>query len=192
MTARRLEPEAALMLRVQDDEPGAFSELVNRFGRLVFARLYRSLPDRHEAEDLTQEVFLRLFRSRKRYVPRAKFTTWLYFITQNVARNAIRSRRRHAWLQLGCIEAAEERVFERVIHSGEYSPGATIERHEAAERVRMAIAHLMGRQRKALEMQQFQNRSCREIAAALQLSPKAAKSLLYRARLQLRELLSEA
>src|SRR5215475_5071840 len=89
------------MLRVRRDEPEAFAELVQCHWSRVFGRLFRWLQDRHQAEDLTQEVFLRLFRSRKRYQPRAKFTTWLYHITQNVARNALRSRRRRPWVPLG-------------------------------------------------------------------------------------------
>src|SRR5262249_46311340 len=98
--ARRTAPlpsdaETALMLRVQRDEPGAFAELLEHCRDRTFARLYRTMHDRQEAEDLTQEVFMRLFRARKRWEPRAKFATWLFHITQNVVRNALRARRRH-------------------------------------------------------------------------------------------------
>ena len=64
------DPDAELMLRVQRDEPGAFAELAQRFGGRIFAQLYRMIPDRQEAEDLSQDVFLRLYRSRRRYQPR--------------------------------------------------------------------------------------------------------------------------
>src|SRR5438445_4747980 len=87
--------DALLMLAVQRDQPGAFDELVDHYWMRVFGRLYRQLGDRQEAEDLTQDVFLRVYRARKRYRPRAKFATWLFHIAQNVARNAVRSRRRH-------------------------------------------------------------------------------------------------
>ena len=93
------DPDVELMLRVQRDEPGAFGALSERFGGPIFAQLYRILHNREEAEDLRQEVFLRLYRSRHRYQPRAKFSTWVFHITKNVARNALRRRRRrHAWL----------------------------------------------------------------------------------------------
>src|SRR5439155_26636131 len=83
------DPEVGLMLRVQRDEPGAFAELVERYRPKVFGRLFRLFADRQDAEDLAQEVFLRLYRARKRYRPRAKFNTWLYHIAHNVARNAL-------------------------------------------------------------------------------------------------------
>src|SRR5262245_38321912 len=88
------DPDVLLMLRVGDGDDDAFEELVGRYWSRVFAHLFRRLGDRQEAEDLTQDVFLRLYRYRLRYRPRAKFITWLFFITQNVARNALRSRRR--------------------------------------------------------------------------------------------------
>src|SRR5438309_10209156 len=100
-SVRRLEdPDVALMLRVQGDEPGAFAELVQRYWARVFGRFYQRLGDRQEAEDLAQEVFLRVYRHRHRYQPRAKFGTWLFHIIQNLARNALRSRPRRHWTPL--------------------------------------------------------------------------------------------
>src|SRR5947209_16107825 len=89
------DPEVHLMLLVQRDDSTAFTELVKRYWSQVFGQFYRRLRDREEAEDLAQEVFLRLYRHRKRYQPRAKFATWLFHIAQNAFRNALRSRRRH-------------------------------------------------------------------------------------------------
>src|SRR5947209_17488441 len=86
---RQGDPDVALMRRVQMDEPGAFAELCQRFGHRIFGQLFRMLHDRQEAEDLTQEVYLRLYRSRHRYEPRARFSTWLFQITKNAARNAM-------------------------------------------------------------------------------------------------------
>ncbi len=179
------DPESLLMKRVQRDEPEAFADLVRRFRGPVFARLYRDLGDRQEAEDLTQEVFLRLFRSRKRYLPRARVSTWVFFIAQNAARNALRTRRRRlSWLRLGFVESAQRALPWRSL--------TDLERFELAQTVRQALTTLLAPQQRALEMQQFQDRSYAEIAAALDLSQSAAKSLLYRARVQLREILSDA
>lgn len=180
------------MLRVQRDEPGAFAELARGLEPRIFGRFFRALQDRQEAEDLTQEVFLRLYRSRRRYRPRARFATWLFHITQNVTRNALRRRRRHSWLRLGALLRDEEEAFSRASERRPVAPPSEpLERSESAALVRAAVAGLAERQRAALEMHQFQDRSCAEIARELALSPEATKSLLYRARLQLREPLSK-
>src|SRR5438309_2335847 len=88
------DPEVRLMLRVGRGDGEAFAELERRYAGRVFGYFCRQLGDRTEAEDLTQEVFLRLYRARQRYRPRARFATWVFHITQNVARNALRARRR--------------------------------------------------------------------------------------------------
>jgi RNA polymerase sigma-70 factor (ECF subfamily) len=189
--ASRLDdPEVGLMLRVQRDEPGAFAELIEHFGPLVFGRFYRQLNDRQEAEDLAQEVFLRLYRHRKRYQPSAKFATWLFHITQNVARNALRSRRRHPWVRLNWPaedEPGGDRFFSRTCDP----PSRPMERRELAGIVRTAVSGLAARQRTALELHQFHDLTYAEVAQKLDMTPKAAKSLLYRARNQLRDHLTQ-
>lgn len=182
------DPQVALMLRVKRDEPGAFAELVACHGARIFSRFYRSFRDRQEAEDLTQEVLLRVYRSRSRYEPKAKFATWLFHITQNVARNAFRDRRRQV-SAAGMVDRLEERRLNRP-ESEIISPSYALERLERAHAVRAAVSGLAGHQRAALEMHQFQHRSYAEIAADLALTTKAIKSLLYRARLQLRGFLA--
>jgi RNA polymerase sigma-70 factor (ECF subfamily) len=181
------DPETALMLRVSRDEPGAYSELARAVGPRLFARFFRCFQDRQEAEDLTQEVLLRVFRSRLRYQPRARFATWLFHVTQNVARNALRARRKRAGLHLQAVQSTDESRLQNGDDGLEKdSPSRPLERRELAGAVRAAVAELGGRQRRALEMQQFQNRSYAEIASILDLTTKATKSLLYRARLHLR------
>jgi RNA polymerase sigma-70 factor (ECF subfamily) len=177
------------MLRVQRDEPGAFEELIERYWSRVFGHFFRRLGDRQEAEDLVQDVFLRLFRYRKRYQPRAKFATWLFHITQNVARNAVRSRRRHPCVRLGTLAGEDGDDGFPAAHllpdRGE-APSRPMERAELAGVVREAVSGLAGRQRRALELHQFQDRTYAEIAVETEMTPKATKSLLYRARNQLR------
>src|SRR5947209_19546301 len=82
------DPEVRLMLRVQRGDEEAFAELQRRYGPRIFGYFCRQLKDRADAEDLTQEVFLRLYRSRGRYQPRARFATRVFHITQNVARRS--------------------------------------------------------------------------------------------------------
>jgi RNA polymerase sigma-70 factor (ECF subfamily) len=180
------------MLRVQRDEPGAFTELVEQYWTRIFGRFYRCFADRQEAEDLAQEVFLRLYRSRKRYQPRARFGTWLFHITQNVARNALRSRKRHPCVRLSPLAPSEEDVVDQpFLTDGSEAPSRPLERSELALVVRAAVSDLAGRQRTAVELHQFQDRTYAEVAEEMDMTPKAAKSLLYRARIQLRELLTK-
>lgn len=185
------DPDIRLMLRVRDDDAEAFTELMARYWARLFGRFFQSLGDRQEAEDLTQEVFLRLYRSRKRYQPRARFATWLYHISQNVARNALRSRKRHPWVRLEALACAEDgALLEALLSDQGDEPSRPIERTEVALLVRAAVANLGDRQRTALELHQFEDRTYTEVASRLDMSPEAAKSLLYRARNQLRAALA--
>jgi RNA polymerase sigma-70 factor (ECF subfamily) len=174
------------MLRVQNDEPGAFQELVDRYWYLIFGRFFRCLGDRQLAEDLTQEACLRLYRNRQSYRPQARFATWLFHIVENLARNAIRDRRR---LRRGIESLNELHPAHPVcVRRG---PGATpemaLESAEAVAIVRDGIENLIGRQREALILHEYQDHSYADIARTLDITPEAAKSLLYRARNQLRD-----
>src|SRR5579885_784125 len=184
-----LDPEAALMLKVRDGDGDAFAELVRQYWTRVFAQFYRQLGDRQEAEDLAQDVFLRVYRNRKSYQPRAKFATWLFHIAQNVARNAVRSRRRRPCCHLGALAEAGGGVEGLLPDRGE-TPSRPLERAELAGVVREAVSGLAERQRTAMELHQFADRTYAEVAEVMDMTPKAAKSLLYRARNQLREVLT--
>jgi RNA polymerase sigma-70 factor (ECF subfamily) len=188
VAAWKEDPEVRLMLRVRAGDDDAFTELQERYAPRVFGYFCRQLRDRSDAEDLTQDVFLRLYRSRNRYEPRARFATWIFHITQNVARNALRSRRRHPCVHLDPESPANRGLLE-VLSDRAGSPSRPLERDELAGVVRAAVAELAGRQRTALELHQFQDCTYAEVAAELDMTPKAAKSLLYRARNQLREVL---
>jgi RNA polymerase sigma-70 factor (ECF subfamily) len=178
------DPEVRLMLRVRDGDEEAFTQLTARYSARVFGFFCRRLSDRQEAEDLTQEVLLRLFRSRHRYQPRARFSTWVFHITQNVARNALRFRQRHPRVNLP-VAADEENLLD-VLSGSADAPSRPLERAELAVVVRAAIAGLAERQRVALELHQFEEQTYAQIAAQLDMTPKAAKSLLYRTRNLLR------
>jgi RNA polymerase sigma-70 factor (ECF subfamily) len=191
VTSWRKDPDVVLMLRVQRDDAAAFAELVERYRVRVFGHFLRRLADRQDAEDLTQEVFLRLYRHRKRYKPQARFATWLFHITHNLACNAIRSRQKRRLVRLdpdcGSDEHDAPKAFGR---RGEFSPARSMEQAELAGIVRAAVSGLAQRQRTAVELHQFHDHTYAEVAAELDMSAKAAKSLLYRARGQLRETLA--
>jgi RNA polymerase sigma-70 factor (ECF subfamily) len=184
------DPEVHLMLLVKCDDAAAFAELVKRYWTQVFAQAFRKLRDREEAEDLAQEVFLRLYRHRKRYQPRAKFATWLFHIAHNVFRNALRSRHRHPAVRFAFQNAVPGWSAEEELPDRAEAPSRPIERAELGSAVRSAVSQLATRQRIAVELHQFKNRTYVEVAAEMDMTAKAAKSLLYRARNQLRESLS--
>ena len=185
----RQDPEVQLMLRVRDGDATAFVELEKIYRTRVLGWFCRRLGDRNEAEDLTQEVFLRLYRARAGYRPSARFSTWVFHITQNVARNALRSRRRKPCMQLEAASTEPGPAGAWLPDRAE-PPSRPLERDELAGVVRAAVAGLAGRQRAAVELHQFGDLTYTEVAAELDMTPKAAKSLLYRARNQLRESLA--
>ena len=186
ISERSLEdPDVRLMLRVRDGDAAAFAELIGSYSTRVFGYLYRQIGDRAEAEDLTQEVFMRLYRARERYQPTARFGTWVFHVTQNVARNALRSRRRRPWVPLDGTFGEQGQPLDR-----SEAPSRPMERCELADAVRTAVAGLGSRQRAAVELHQFHDCTYAEVAAELDMTPKAAKSLLYCARNQLRESLT--
>lgn len=179
------DPDIALMLRVGNDESGAFEELIARYWCRIFGRFFRQFGDRQEAEDLVQDVFLRLFRNRKRYLPSAKFSTWLFHIARNVARNAIRTRMRRPITPVALHEGGDESPVSQRLLTDIEVPSRSLERAETSRVVRDAVAGLKGRQRTAVELQ-CDDCSYSEIAEELDMTAKAAKSLLYRARNELR------
>src|SRR5215470_14421513 len=88
------DPDIRLMLRVRDDDAAAFADLVERFQHRLVAVMHHLVGNPDEAEDLAQEVFLRVYRTRKKYRPKAKFSTWLFTIANNLALNVLRGRKR--------------------------------------------------------------------------------------------------
>jgi RNA polymerase sigma-70 factor (ECF subfamily) len=181
------DPDVVLMLRVQRDDAAAFAELLERYRTRIFGHFVRRLGDRQDAEDLTQEVFLRLYRHRKRYQPRARFATWLFHITHNLTCNAIRARQRCHVKRLDPMADSDENAGGGCLAAGgDWSPSRDLEQAELARVVRRAISGLANRQRTAVELHQFHDHTYAEVAAELDMTAKAAKSLLYRARGQLR------
>jgi len=183
------------MLRVKEDDAGAFEDLVRRYqDRLV--RLFHHIgPGPEQAEDLTQDVFLRVYRSRARYEPGAKFSTWLFTIAGNVARNAARShgRRREvaeADARRSVNDSQPSLIASMALDASSLMPARVVEGEERAELVRRAVQALGDRQRMALMLSRFENMSYVEISESMDLTTKAVKSLLSRARVNLKELLA--
>jgi len=193
-SARRyaLDPDVRLMLEVRDGNAAAFEELVLRYQGRLLTVLEHLVGDRDQADDLAQEVFLRVYRARKSYVPGAKFATWLFTIANHVASNALRnqSRRREVTLQprdSGPMGARPLDIMAQA--SSSQMPARQLDKAEMREIVRLALDALNERQRLAVLLNKFEGMSYADIAAVMELSPQAIKSLLSRARGNLREVL---
>ncbi len=183
--------DTELMLAFQRGRNDAFEELIRRNQGKVQAVLFRVLGGTAESEDLAQEVFLRVFRGAPGYVPTAKFTTWLYRITVNVALNTIRSRSRPRPVSLGIDGSAGGADFQREIPDPRQAgPGARLDRRELAAEVAEAIAQLPEKQRIAIVLNKYEGLCYEDVASILKCSTMAVKSLLSRARGNLKDSLT--
>jgi RNA polymerase sigma-70 factor, ECF subfamily len=185
------DPDIYLMLRVREDEPGAFTSLVERYQHRLLAVLQNLIGNAEEAEDLAQEVFLRIYRSRKKYSPTAKLSTWLFTIANHLALNAIRNRQRRAALPLRTDESSVDspKNIEGNLQGREASPSTALRHSELADRIRQALDTLNDRQRMALVLNKFEEMNYADIAEVMGLTVKAVKSLLSRARASMRQAL---
>jgi RNA polymerase sigma-70 factor (ECF subfamily) len=182
------DPDIRLMLRVRGDEPGAFEELVERYQHRLVAVMHHLVGNPEEAEELAQEVFLRVYKARKKYRPRSKFSTWLFTIANNLALNCLRARQRKPVVPLCGRESGPlgPRPQEQLVHDPGTGPMQRVQKDELAETVRAALETLNERQRMAVVLNKFEDMNYAEIAEVMGLTTKAVKSLLSRARENLR------
>lgn len=187
------DPDIRLMLRVRADDAAAFAELVELYNQRVIMVMHHVVGNAQEAEDLAQEAFLRVFRSRKKYHPRAKFSTWLFTIANNLALNVLRTRQRKPSVPLNLRDSGPlgPRPAEQLVHDRANQPAQNIEQRELADVVQQALETLNERQRVAVVLNKFEDMSYAEIAEVMNLTIKAVKSLLCRARENLRLALKE-
>ncbi len=194
-SARRYElqdPDVRLMLAVRDDNAAAFDQLMVRYQDRLVTILEHLTGRRHLAEDLAQEVFLRVYRARKRYVPGAKFSTWLYTIANNVASNALRSLARRPEVNVtaqGSGAYGANGLDHLAKAASGLMPTRQLDKVELREVVQTALSALNERQRMAVLLCKFEEMSYTDIAETMQMSPQAVKSLLARARDNLRDAL---
>jgi RNA polymerase sigma-70 factor (ECF subfamily) len=186
------DPDVRLMLQVRADDAAAFEDLMNRYQNRVVSLMMHLVGRRDMAEDLAQEVFLRVYRARGRYVPGAKFSTWLYTIAHNVASNALRGLSRRKEVNLANRDSGEfsgNPIDVAALAASGLMPTRQLDKAELQEVVKLAIAALSERQRMAVLLNKFEHLSYEEIAEVMQMSPSAVKSLLSRARANLRDVL---
>jgi RNA polymerase sigma-70 factor (ECF subfamily) len=177
--AAALDFDAELMLRVKEGDGASFGVLLDKHRSSVVHFLYRMIQNHAVAEELAQEVFLRVYRSRSTYEPTAKFTTWLFRIATHLALNSLRD---------GKNERSQERLDD---DSGDMPARQVYDRRPSVEQsmvyeakldeIRRAIAALPEKQRAAVLMHKYEEMEYSQIAKVLGCSESAVKSLLFRA-----------
>ena len=184
--------DAEVMLRVKAGDQPAFDYLVQKYRRPLVSFMYRMARNAAVAEDLAQEVFLRVYRSRERYEASAKFTTWLYRIATNLAVNHARdTRHERPEVMISLDEPDEATGVTMDLADGEMTAEQAMVRRERLMGIRRRIEALPERQRLAVVMHKYQQMDYQQIAEVLELSESATKSLLFRAYETLREQLKE-
>lgn len=183
-----LDPDAALMLRVKRGDRAAFTELVEKYKQPVMNFVFRTLRDEIEAEDLAQNVFLQVYKSRARYERTAKFSTWLFTIARNLCLNEIRRRSRHP---VDSMDTPHPEQEDQPLHQFEdhktASPPERLLHSELEQKIEQALAVLPENQRLAILLCRQDELSYEEIAKVLGCSVSATKSLIHRGRETLKQ-----
>ena len=177
--------DVQLMLDVKAGDERSFELLLQRYRTPLVNFLYRMVRAREEAEDLAQEVFLRVYRARQHYVPSAKFTTWLFRIATNLALNSVRDNR-HQRMEISLdapVTVDAEDGDEKAMDIAEKHPNIEQYMVEEARKkmIRHAIDKLPEKQRAAVLLHKYQELDYGDIAKILECSESALKSLLFRA-----------
>ncbi|MEI8037494.1 MAG: sigma-70 family RNA polymerase sigma factor [Verrucomicrobiota bacterium] len=177
----------ALMERIGAGDHAAFRQLVEIHQNAVIGTVAKMLGNPNDAEDIAQQVFLRIWRNAKRYRPDAKFTTYIFTITRNLVFNETRRRSRKKEVS---ADERQENSNQLLADRPDRQPDAELLQGELQQAVDAAIAALPETQRLAVVLRRYEQLSYEEIAKVLELSVSAVKSLLFRARSSLREALS--
>jgi RNA polymerase sigma-70 factor, ECF subfamily len=174
--------DADVMLRVKTGDESAFEYLVQKYRRPMVGFMYRMAHNAAAAEDLAQEVFLRVYRSRTSYEASAKFTTWLYRIATNLAVNYARDTRNERPDKMASLDEPDEETGTTMdVADGSLTVEQTIMRRERMAAIRAKVQALPDRQRMAVLMHKYQQMDYKQISEVLKLSESATKSLLFRA-----------
>lgn len=171
--------DADLMLRLKRGDDSAFDDIVRRHQKNILNLVYRYLGDATHAEDVAQEVFLKVYRARTNYEPKAKFTTWLYRVTVNHCLNEIRSRKSHP--------ARMDLIDDMIEESAGQEADERLRRQETQQAVKAAIDSLPEHQRMAVILARYEELSYEEIAETMGITLEAVKSVLHRAKETLKE-----
>ena len=182
--------DQADMARLAGGQDAALDALMDRHATAIFRFLFRMLGNEDDANDLAQETFVRVFRHRDRFRPGARFSTWIYTIAGNLARNHHRWRFRHPDLPLDSATGADQPPLSDTLPTAGATPSEAALGNERSAAVRAAVAELADDLRAAVVLCEWEELSVADAASVLKTTPKAVESRLYRARQQLRQKLS--
>lgn len=184
------DPDVQRMLRLRAGDVQAFEELLEQHRRPVVRVIFRMTQNAAVAEELAQEVFLRVYRARERYEPAASFKTWIYRIAVNRTRNWLRDHQEQSWREES-LERDRPDDLPRQFVDPSPSPESRLLAADGGRRLRDLLAILPNRQRDAVLLHKFEDLSYAEIAVVLGCSVPALKSLLFRAYAALRQRLEQ-
>ena len=179
--------DRADMEQLSAGHDAALNDLMERHATTVFHFLCRMVGNEDDANDLAQETFVRVFRARASFRTSEKFSTWLYTIAANLARNHFRWRSRHPNVSLEAEIGETEQTLGSTLPANDPAPNEQALTTERAKAVRTAVSKLPEDLREAIVLCEWEERSVAEAAAILETTPKAVESRLYRARQILRE-----
>ena len=179
------------MARLVAGHERALNDLMDRHAAPVHRFLYRMLGNEDDASELAQETFVRVYQHRENFKPGHKFTTWLYTIAANLARNQLRWRSHRQHVSLDAELTESEQSLSEILPANDPVPVDVLESTERATAIRAAVARLPEDLREAIVLCELEDRPVIEAAEILQTTPKAVESRLYRARKLLRERLQK-
>jgi RNA polymerase sigma-70 factor (ECF subfamily) len=184
--------DSAIMLELRAGNMSGFDFLIQKYRKPIVNFMYRMVHNQAVAEELAQEVFLRVYRSRETYRAEARFSTWLYRIATNLGVNYARDNRHERNASMIYLDAADEETG-TTPDVADSTPGAEVSmlRRERMNAIRQHVMALPERQRMAVLMHKYEDMDYRQIGDVLKLSESATKSLLFRAYQTLRERLKE-
>ena len=182
-----------LMMRCRSGDTAAFELIVMRFKDQIINYICRSVGDYHQAEDLAQETFIRIYKNAGSYEPRSKFKNWLYLIATNLCRNEIRDRNRRKTDLLTEVSIEDQETdYLNLLPDFRYMPDRLYEKKERELIIQQKINCLPENQRLSLILVTYQGMSYEEIAEIIGCSVSAVKSLIHRSRQNMKKLLVEA
>lgn len=188
MSQPESDPDVAAMQRLREGDDLALNEIMDRWTPRIFSYLSRYLGNESDALDLTQETFVGVYNARLGYRPRARFSTWLFGIAANKARQRLRWRIRHPEVALEFEQGSQNETHPSLVSKSD--PGMETLRTEKASAVRAAVMALPDDLRNAVLLSEYEDLSHAEIGAIEKCSSKAVETRLYRARGLLRERLA--
>lgn len=191
MKNRISDPDIELMLEFAQGSIPAFEQILKKYKKIVINVAYRFIQDRYEAEDIAQEVLLKVYNSAEKYKPKAKFSTWIYKITANTCLNKLRSKNNFQIISLEKSASLDDTKTRSDNHYSRYThPSIELEKEELKQMVKSAIQTLPANQRMAVILQKYEGLSYKEISKIMGCSTQAVDSLLQRAKQNLKKALT--